>query len=229
MQHLAVIPDGNRRWASQNKMASFFGHQKGLDVIKTAFQFCLKNGIKYFSLYAFSLENFRRDEAEKRYLFEQILAKAFTQQLPELIKHNIRVRFVGDRTLFPPSVREAIEQIEEQTRSFEALKVNILFCYGATAEITNAVKRIAALVRGGAIQLEDIDESMVRSALWTEDTPTPDLIIRTGGAVRLSNFMLYQAAYSEFMFLDDYWPAITEDHLQRCLEKFNTIKRNFGS
>jgi undecaprenyl diphosphate synthase len=228
MQHLAVIPDGNRRWALQNKLASLFGHQKGLDVTWAAFQFCIKQGIKYFSIYTFSIENFRRDAAEKKYLF-QLIIDGFSKHTDDFLKYGIRINFIGDRALFPDQVTTVIEQVEQATKHLDTLVVNILFCYGATAEITAAVKAIASQVSNGTMQIGDITEEVVRSALWTKDTPSPDLILRTGGVSRLSNFLLYQAAYSEFIFLDDYWPALTEKHFEQCLEKFNSIKRNFGS
>ena len=228
MQHLAIIPDGNRRWAIQNKLASFLGHQRGVDVVRTAITFCIKNSIKYLSFYTFSLENFRRSETEKNYLFNNLLRDCFIKELPELIKNGVRVRFLGEQSLFPEDLRETIHHIETETKHLDVLHMNLLFCYGATLEITQAVKKIAQQVRDGLLSVESIDESTVRNALWTGDIPDPDLIVRTGGVVRLSNFLLFQAAYSEFAFLDCYWPDVTEEKLGHCVDQFNKTKRNFG-
>ncbi len=227
MQHLAIIPDGNRRWAKQNKLESFFGHQRGMEVVRYAIQACIKNSVKYLSFYTFSTENFRRSDIEKNYLFN-LLVDGFTKNLPELISNGVRVCFIGDRALFPEKVRVAADHIEDQTKHLDKLQLNLLFCYGATAEITHAVKALAHKVKMGLLQPEEIDETKVHDELWTAAMPDPDLIIRTGGVVRLSNFMLYQSAYAEFSFLDCFWPEVTEDLLERSIQKFDAVKRNFG-
>ncbi len=227
MQHLAIIPDGNRRWAAQNKLESFFGHQKGMETVRSAIKVCIKNEIAYLSFYTFSIENFRRSDIEKRYLFN-LLTEGFTKELPELIDAGIRVRFVGDRAMFPEQIRDTIEIIEKQTAHLNRLTLNLLFCYGAKSEIAHAVKKIAQDVKEGRVQIDDINDTIVDNALWTAGIPNPDLIIRTGGVVRLSNFLLLQAAYSEFLFLDYYWPDMTEERLEQCLEQFKQTQRNFG-
>lgn len=229
MQHLAIIPDGNRRWAQANKMESFFGHRRGLDVVKTAIRACIKNGIKYLSFYTFSLENFRRSELEKDYLF-RMLSSEFRSAIPDLVKEGIKVRFVGDSSYYPDVVKDTIKDVEAATAEGRALTLNLLFCYGSRQELVHAAKMIAKKVQDGLVELSSISEEMLEEELWTSGTPDPDLIIRTGSAQspRMSNYMLYQAAYSEWMFLDQYWPEVTEDLLQGCIEKFMTIKRNFG-
>lgn len=229
MQHLAIIPDGNRRWAKANKMESFFGHRKGLDVVRTAIRACIKNGIRHLSFYTFSLENFRRSDLEKKYLFE-MLAAEFRTAIPELVQEGIRVRFVGDSSYYPPVVRETIQEVEAATAKGEKLNLNLLFCYGARQELVHAAKVIAQKVKDGILEIGAITEEALNASLWTSGTPDPDLIIRTGSAQspRLSNYLLYQAAYSEWMFLDEYWPEVTEDTLQSCIEKFQNIQRNFG-
>lgn len=228
MQHLAIIPDGNRRWAKQNKLAALFGHQRGADGFKTTLSFCLKKGIKFVSFYTFSLENFRRSDSESNNLFA-MLQQLILNDLPELLRNDIRIKFVGDRAVFPAILKADIENIEQATSACSALTVSLLFCYGGTAEITYATKQIAQLVKDGKLAVEDITESVVTSMLWTQDTPVPDVVLRTSGVKRLSNFLLYQAAYSEFIFLDKYWPEITEDDLEQCVETFHAIKRNFGT
>ena len=227
MQHLAIIPDGNRRWAKENKLAALLGHERGVENFKMTLQFCLKKHIPFVSFYTFSLENFRRKDSEKNNLFS-MLHKILLKNLPDFLAQNIRVKLVGDRSFFPEAFKADLEHIEQATENCKALTVSLLFCYGATAEIANATKQIAQLVKDGKINVDDINEETVSNALKTT-TPPPDVILRTSGIKRLSNFLLFQAAYSEFMFLDEYWPAITEAHLERCLQDFHAIKRNFGS
>ncbi len=227
MQHLAIIPDGNRRWAAQNKLESFFGHKKGLGPVESAIKVCIKNSIRYLSFYTFSLENFKRSENEKNYLFN-LLADNFAHKLPELITNGVRVRFIGDRSLFPEKIQTIAHQTEEQTQHLSTLNVNLLFCYGATAELTQAVRNIAQKVKDGLLAPEQITQDTLRTSLWTAGIPDPDLIIRTGGLTRLSNFLLFQAAYSELSFLDCYWPDITEEKLENCIERFKQTQRNFG-
>jgi len=228
MQHLAIIPDGNRRWATKNKLESFFGHKKGLNSVRSAIKVCIKNNIKYLSFYTFSLENFRRSEHEKNYLFN-LLTTEVTKELPELIKQKIRVKFLGDATYFPKTVHTAIKQIEEQTKDLNVLQLNLLFCYGSQQEMVHAVKTLAQQVKDGKLDINDIDTQKITNSLWTTGIPDPDLIIRTSGATRLSNFLLYQAAYSEFLFLDYFWPEITEQILEKSLYKFTHVQRNFGA
>jgi len=227
MQHLAIIPDGNRRWARKDLKATFWGHKQGTQTVKTAIQFCLKNNIKHLSFYTFSLENFNRPEAEKNYLFE-LLANDFEEHLAKLKEQQVCVKFVGQNSSFPERLQPVIKVIERETREFNKLFLNLLFCYGAKQEIVDAAKRIAEKVKAGILNSSDIDEKVIHQHLWSSNVPDPDLIIRTGGLNRLSNFLLYQAAYSEFLFLDIFWPEITEKHLEDCLNKFNSTQRNFG-
>ncbi len=227
MQHLAIIPDGNRRWALQHKLESFLGHKKGMETVRTAIKVAIKNGIKYLSFYTFSIENFRRGDFEKNYLFS-LLATNIPNEIPELVSNGIRVRFIGDRSLFPENVRDSITKVEEQTKHLTTLNLNLLFCYGGTAELTEAVRVIAQKVKDGVLHVNDITQDTIREALWTAGIPDPDLIIRTGKISRLSNFLLFQSAYSEYSFLDCYWPEITESHIEQCIERFKQTKRNFG-
>lgn len=228
MQHLAMIMDGNRRWARENKLKSVsLGHKKGAEAIKVAVNFCLKKSIKHLSLYTFSIENFRRSIEEKTYLFG-LLVDGLKDNLPSFIKEGIRVRFVGNRELFPKSVMGSIEEVESTTKDFNNLTLNFLFCYGSQQEMAHAAKNIAKKVRDGVLDVDSIDESLIKKESWLGDIPDPDLFVRTGGVLRISNFMLFQMAYSEMIFLDCYWPEITEEKLQECFDKFNSVKRNFG-
>ncbi len=227
MQHLAIIPDGNRRWAKNNKLKAIFGHKRGLDGFRTAAGFCIKKGIKYLSIYIFSSENFNRPEDEKKYLFN-IFVTDHKKKLAEFIEQGIKVKFIGNKKLFPEKVRPIILDIEQKTAHLKKLNLNFLFCYGSKYEIVDAVKRMSAKVKSGKLDVEKIDESLLSSFLWTSGIPDPDLIIRTSKRPRLSNFLLYQAAYSEFKFLDCYWPEITEDHFEQCFNEFKSTQRNFG-
>lgn len=227
MQHLAIIPDGNRRWAAKNKIESFLGHQRGMDTVKSAISVCIKNSIKFLSFYTFSLENFKRSEIEKNYLFN-LLSSGFSKEVPDLIKHGVKICFIGDRSRFPEKIKSVVEKVEEQTKHLDVLQLNLLFCYGATAEITDMAKRLAQRVKDGLLEIENIDETVVHQALWTGGIPDPDLIVRTGGVVRLSNFLLFQAAYSEFSFLNCYWPEVTESDLESCVQRFKITQQNFG-
>lgn len=229
MQHLGIIPDGNRRWAENNKLKSFFGHKKGMEAFKTTIKFCLKKGIEYLSIYTFSLENFNRSEEEKNYLFKLLMDESL-KQLSELKEQGVRVRFVGDKNYFPENIVPAIKKMEEETKENTKLYLNLLFCYTGQQEIIHAAKDLAIKVKEGILGISDIDENSLKSSLWIGDVPALDLIIRTskGKRARLSGFLTYLSAYAEFMFLDLFWPDITEDHLQSCLDDFNDVQRNFG-
>lgn len=228
MQHLAIIPDGNRRWAARNKLGSFFGHQKGAEAFHSAIAVCLKNNIKYLSFYTFSLENFRRSDEEKHHLWHDILGVDLEKRLPQAIEQGIRIRFLGDTRLFPEKLMEYIRNAEEKTKHGTKLQVNLLFCYGAQQEIVHATQRLAQDVQEGKLKSDEISSETIKDYLWTAGTPDPDLIIRTGNVFRLSNFLLFQAAYSEFMFLDCFWPEVTQEVLQKSLYRFELSQRNFG-
>jgi undecaprenyl diphosphate synthase len=227
MQHLGIIPDGNRRWAKNNKLKSFFGHKKGLDAFKTAIKFCLKKGIKYLSIYTFSLENFNRPEEEKNYLFKLLIDESL-KLLKELNEHGVRIRFIGDKSFFPKNAVSSINMMEEETKNNQKLNLNLLFCYTGQQEIISATKNIAQKVKDGLLDVSDISEQTLKSSLWLADVPEPELIIRTSKRARLSGFLTYLSAYSEFMFLDLFWPEITENHLESCLDDFSGVERNFG-
>ena len=228
MQHLAMIMDGNRRWAREKKLqAVSMGHKKGVDSVKTSIRFCIKNKIKYLSLYTFSLENFNRDNVEKEYLFD-LLSRTLRDDLEEFIKYGVKIRFVGDRNYFPEKMESIIAGAEEGTKHLDKLCLNILFCYGSKQEVLSAAKKVAQKVRDGALHVDEINEDVFRGEMWMNGTPDPELIIRTGKASRLSNFLLFQGAYSELMFLDCYWPEINEERLQDCVDKFYVLQRNFG-
>lgn len=228
MQHLACIMDGNRRFAKRHGWKPWIGHNKGVEAVRATVDFCIRKNIRYLSLYTFSIENFKRSQEEKHYLFE-LLIEQIKININEFIEKQIRIRFIGDRAAFPSQVLHACEQVELATINGTCLQVNLLFCYGGRQEIVDTAKRIALLVQQGEILPSDIDTSLFTQHLWLGDIPAPDLIFRTGGVHRLSNFLLFQSAYSEFYFSDLLWPEVTAEHLQQAVDAFTTMKRNFGS
>lgn len=227
IKHLAVIMDGNRRWAKKRLLTPWKGHQEGVEAVQRTIEFCVQKQIRYLSLYTFSLENFKRSEQEKNYLFGTIAKQAY-KRLPELIKQGVRVCFIGDRALFPKDIVPTVNKVEEQTKHLDRLQVNLLFCYGAQQEIAHAVKKLFSKIKSGAISEDQLSAKLLSEHLWTHGIPEPDLIIRTGGRKRLSNFLLFQAAYSELYFLDCLWPDIRQQDLEHAIYSFEEIQRNHG-
>lgn len=228
MKHLALIMDGNRRWAKRNGLRPWFGHRRGAESIKQVVNFCLKKNISYLTLYTFSIENFKRSKEECAYIFE-IIKNESLKHLDLFLEHGVCVRFIGDRTLFPESIMKAIYELEERTKDLKKLNLNFLFCYGGRQELIGGIKLLIGKIKQGILTEDAINEKELESCLWTRGIPEPELIIRTGGAHRLSNFLLYQAAYSEFYFTDCLWPDIDEVHLQKACDAFELTQRNFGS
>jgi undecaprenyl diphosphate synthase len=220
--------DGNRRWAVQQGLISFLGHKNGWDAVKRVADFCLDKNITYLSLYTFSIENLKnRSAEEKHYLFEVLAQEAF-KELDTLKDRNVRVRFIGDRTLFPKSIKSLCEKTERETEHCTALHLNFGLCYGGQQEIVDTAKRIAIKVTKGDLAIQDITPELFENFLWTSSIPSPDLIIRTGGDNRLSNFLLYQCAYSELYFIDCLWPDISVQNLESAITYYDNCRRNFG-
>lgn len=225
--HLACIQDGNRRWAKQHGLEKVEGHKAGIEASKRTIEFCLEKKIKYLSLYTFSTENFNRTQEELKGIFGLMLKEAY-KGVEEFKKHDIRVRFIGDRTLFPQELIPHIDQFEKETAHCDTLHVSFLFCYGGQQEIAAAAKNIAHKVKMGELAEDDITPELFGQHLWTHDLPEPDLIMRTGYVSRLSNFLLYQAAYAELFMLDCFWPDITKEKLQEVYDQFVKSQRRFG-
>ena len=227
VKHLACIMDGNRRWAFKQGFGSWFGHKKGLDAVQRVIDFCLEKNITYLSLYAFSIENLQRSADEQRYLFE-VLAQEALQEVELFKRKNVCIKFVGDRTLFPTRVIPVCEKVEQETSSCSALQLNFLLCYGGRQEIVDAAKRLAVQIAQGNMSVEDVTTDVFEEFLWTSGIPFPDLIVRTGGQQRLSNFLIFQSAYSELYFMDCLWPDISSVELELALTYFNVCQKNFG-
>lgn len=229
IKHLGIIMDGNRRWARRNGFKPWIGHRHGVKPVKTTLEFCLKHAIPYVTLYAFSLENFKRPQAELEYLFNLLAQELAEQELTAVFEKGIKVVFVGDTTKFPAQLQETIRTVEQKTAQGTALTLSILFCYGGQQEIIAATQRIAAAVKQGELTIEEITPQIFENHLWLAHTPPPDLVIRTGKAKRLSNFLTYQSAYSELCFMDCYWPEITEENLTHAVAEYENTQRNFGA
>jgi undecaprenyl diphosphate synthase len=227
LQHIAIIMDGNRRWAKNKMLPSAAGHKKGVDSLRTATKSCKKFGIKYLTVYAFSTENWNRDKEEVSFLME-LLAKTIKSEVPVFIENDIKLTFIGDRTQLKPELIKILEYGEKETENGKSLNLQIAFNYGSRMEITNAVKQINKAVAEGKIKAEDITEETVSKYLYTSNMPDPDLLIRTGGEKRISNYLLWQAAYSEIYVTDTFWPDFNEDAMANAIIDFNNRQRRFG-
>jgi undecaprenyl diphosphate synthase len=228
LTHIALIMDGNRRWARANGLPAVAGHREGVNTVERVTQYCIDNHIRYLTLYAFSIENFKRSEEEKSCLFE-LIASGMQSYAQKFMEQGIRIYFLGDRTLFPVHVKESCDTIEQQTAHNDTIIVNILFCYGGQQEIVAAARSCMLQTLAGTLSPEQLTIERFAQELWTGNCPSPELIIRTGGARRLSNFLLYQCAYSELAFVDTFWPEFSNKELDAIVYDYKLIKRNFGS
>lgn len=229
--HVAVIMDGNGRWAQKNKVNRVSGHNAGMLAMKEIIKRADVLGIKYLTVYAFSTENWKRSTEEVGGIFG-LLVKYVASELNELHKNNVKVKILGDYTKIPKTAIASIEKALETTKDNTGMQFNIALNYGSRQEILRAVKKIAAMTKDGQIKEEDITEETIAKYLYTGeengDIPDPDLIIRTSGEERISNFLLWQAAYSEFAFTDSLWPEFTPDEFESIIEEYTTRNRRFG-
>lgn len=229
IKHLGCVMSGNRTWAKRQGWLPLMGYKYGVQAIRRVIDFCLKKNIAYLSLYTFSIENFKRPENEKNYLFQVLAKEEFNSMLEDALAKGVRIKFIGDHSLFPDSVATMFTQAEERTAHLENMTVNFMFCYGGRQEIVHATQVIAQKIKNGELQESQITPELFSAHLWTQGIPDPDLIIRPDGEKRLSNFLLYQAAYTELYFLDCLWPGLTEEHLGDAWNYYTSVKRNFGA
>ncbi|TCM75555.1 MULTISPECIES: isoprenyl transferase [unclassified Rhizobium] len=226
-EHVAIIMDGNGRWAKQRGLPRTMGHRKGVDAVREAVRAAGDVGIKYLTLFAFSSENWRRPETEVSDLLG--LLKAFIRRdLAELHRQNVRVKVIGDRHSLKSDILDLLVDAEETTKSNTALTLVIAFNYGSRDEIARAMASLARDVEAGRLRAQDISPALINARLDTAGIPDPDLIIRTSGEERLSNFLLWQAAYSEFIFVPEYWPDFSREIFYSALETFASRDRRFG-
>ena len=225
--HVAIIMDGNGRWAKKRNMPRVKGHYEGMQTVKKITKYASKLGIKYLTLYAFSTENWARPKEEVSYLMD-LPEKMFTSFMPELMENNVKVEVIGVVEKLPENTRKAVEDAIEQTKNNTGLKLIFALNYGSKDEIVTAVKRIAQGAANNEYKVEEIDEQLISDNLFTKDTPDPDLLIRTSGEQRISNFLLWQIAYSEFIFTKVAWPDFVEEEFYKALLEYQSRDRRFG-
>ena len=227
-RHIAMIMDGNRRWAKEHKLDGSFGHKKGAEVLETVAKYCNKIGIEALTVYAFSTENWKRTKEEVGAIL-LLLNMYLDKFLKTADLENIKLRVIGDREKnMPEEIKTKMIQMEEKTKNNTGLKFNIAFNYGGRDEIIKATQKIAKLVKDGKLDIENITEDIISNNLYTAGLPDPDLLIRTSGELRTSNFLPWQITYSEFMFLDKYWPDFTTDDIDKAIEEFSKRHRRVG-
>lgn len=226
-KHIAIIMDGNGRWAKERGLPRIAGHRSGMKTVKLITKACDRLGVKILTLYAFSTENWKRPQSEVEFLLK--LPQEFLAiELDELIANNVQIRMMGNRALLPAHTLDPVEEAMRRTKSNTGLILNFALNYGSRDEIVDAAKLLAQRVKAGELEPDAIDEELFSSALWSGDLPDPDLLIRTSGELRLSNFMLWQLAYSEFYFADVYWPAFNEDRLETAIREYQRRGRRYG-
>ena len=226
-RHVAIIMDGNGRWAKKNKLRIAMGHRKGVETLREIIRESSDLGIEALTLYAFSTENWKRDPQEVGALMD-LLLEFFTSEIDELDEKNVRILILGDVDAMPEKQRQALYNAMNRTGNNTGLKLNIAINYGGRAEIARAAKLIAQDVAAGKIRAEEIDEKTISDYLYTRDLPDVDLMIRTSGEMRLSNFLLYQCAYAEFDFPAVLWPDFTLEEYHKALNSFGKRERRFG-
>jgi undecaprenyl diphosphate synthase len=219
-RHLGIILDGNRRWAKANNLPALEGHKKGFEAVKSIVQAVKEKGIKTLTLFCFSTENWSRPKEEVNYLMD-IFKKSLSDYFLEFGKENVRIKIIGQKNRFSKDIKSRMEEVERQTQDNNRMTLNLALSYGGRAEIVDAIKKI---VKSG-IDPDKITEATVKENLWTSDV---DLIIRTGGEQRLSGFLLWQAAYSEFLFVKKYWPEFSQSDLDAALDDYASRQRRFG-
>lgn len=225
-EHIAIIMDGNRRWAKKNNLTTPQGHKEGAENLKRISKFANKLGIKYLTVYAFSTENWKRSKEEVGAIMK--LLKFYILDFFKSYDENIKVNVIGRMSDIPDDLRKEIKSVEEKTKDNTGLVLNIAFNYGGRDEIVSAVKNIARDVVEGKIKIEEITEDTVSNNLYTANQPDPDLLIRTSGEERISNFLPWQISYSEFVFTDKYWPEYSNTDLLESIQIYQKRTRRFG-
>jgi undecaprenyl diphosphate synthase len=226
-RHIAIIMDGNGRWAVSRRLPRALGHQAGVKAVRKIVEYCAKENIEVLTLFAFSSENWRRPKDEVSLLMKLFLT-TLQSEINRLDRNNVRVHFIGDRKAFPEQLQQKIVQGEDKTKHNDGLNLVIAANYGGHWDIQQASKSIAESVLSGEMQVSDINEDVIRSRLSIPSLPDPDLFIRTGGEKRISNFLLWQLAYTEFYFTDELWPDFSQASLEDAIEDFATRQRRFG-
>jgi len=224
-QHVAIIMDGNGRWAKKRLMPRNFGHKAGTEAMRKTIRACVDLNIKYLSVYVFSTENWKRPEQEVSFLMN-LIKELFMREIAEIKQEGARIRCLGVREGLSPDVIEQIEHAESETAENDRVIINLMLNYGSRREITEASKQMIKDVQSG--KLTDITEDTISQYLFTKDVPDPEILIRTGGDIRVSNFLLWQIAYSELFFIDSLWPDFNKETLIQILQQYQKRDRRFG-
>lgn len=226
-KHVAIIMDGNGRWAQQRMLPRNMGHRAGVEALRDVIKTASNIGIKYLTLYAFSTENWKRPDSEISMLMK-LLIEYLRKEIAELHHNNVRIKTIGDITQLPSEVIAEINKAVIKTEHNDGLCVNMALNYGGRSEILNVIKAIGEKIENNEVRIDEIDGTLVESLLYTANMPDPELLIRTSGELRLSNFLLWQSAYSEFWFTDIYWPDFKGEHLLKAILDYQNRKRRFG-
>ena len=227
-RHIAIIMDGNRRWAKARGKSASFGHKEGAKTLEKIVRYANKIGLEYITVYAFSTENWKRTEDEVKALM-MLLQNYLDDYSKRADTENIRVKILGDITALSDGMQKSIIKCMERTKDNTGVTFNIALNYGGRDEIVKAVKNIAKEVKEGKVDINDIDEKLISNNLYTKGMPDPDLLIRTSGEIRLSNFLPWQVVYSEFLFIDKNWPDFTEEDLDNAIVEYQKRTRKFGA
>lgn len=225
-KHVGVIMDGNGRWAKKRGLPRKFGHREGAKTFRAIARHAKAIGISYITFYAFSTENWKRPKDEVDAIMD--LFEKYLDEVRDFMDENIRVRFIGDRTMLSPRLQEKMQNVEEDSKDFDAMTLILAINYGGRDEITHAVKAIADDISSGAISADEITESLIQNRLYTEEIPDVDLIIRPSGEQRLSNFLIWQAAYAEYYFTNILWPDFSNKDFEKAIITFSERNRRFG-
>ena len=225
--HIAIIMDGNGRWAQKRGLPRNLGHKQGAETLVEIAKGAKKLGIKYLTVYAFSTENWKRSEEEVNGLMD-LLRQYLDKGLKEISENNVRILFIGERDMLAPDIIAKMQKIEHSSEKNDGLTMCIALSYGSRQEIVAATKKIASLIKNGDISVKDIDVDLFSDMLYTATLPDPDLLIRTSGELRISNYLLWQLAYTEFYFSDTLWPDFSVKELEKIIKNYNTRERRYG-
>lgn len=225
--HVAIIMDGNGRWAARRALPRVEGHRRGVEAVRRAVRSAIDLGVRYLTIYSFSSENWRRPAQEVSELMG-LLKRFIRNDLADLHANNVKVRIIGERDTLSPDIRALLEEAEDLTRDNSQLTLVVAFNYGGRQELLQAVRTIAGRAQRGEVDADAIDMDLVEGALHTQGIPDPDLVIRTSGEKRISNFLLWQSAYAEFVFLPDLWPDFDESSFRAAIEEYAARDRRFG-
>ena len=227
LEHIAFIMDGNRRWAKAHGLPVISGHEKGAETLTEIVKAAKELGIKYVTVYAFSTENWKREKSEVDGLMN-LLRKSLDKGFHKLEENNARIMFIGERDMLADDIVDKMEQIEARTAGNSEITLCVALSYGGRQEIVSAVKKIAKSLQNGVLNIKDVDEKKFSDMLYTKDLPDPDLLIRTSGEKRISNFLLWQLSYAEFYFSDTLWPDFSKRELMEIIEDYKNRERRYG-